>query len=228
MLHIAHRGASGAYPENTLLAFRKALELGATSFELDVQLAADGELMVIHDEMLERTTDGVGLVSDYPAHELRRLDAGCGERIPLLREVLELVTGKLLVNIELKGAATAGPTARLLNELLAEGRLKRENLLVSSFDQAELRCFSRAQTGVRLAAVFEHLPLAADLWEMVAGLGLWSIHFERSLLTAELVAAAQSRGVRVFAYTVNTQAERQRMRKLGVDGVFTDYPGLGG
>ena len=103
VVKVGHRGAAGHEPENTLRSFRKALDLGADMVELDVHLCGTGELVVIHDETVDRTTDGSGSVRDMPFHELRGLDAGKGERIPTLREVLDLLEGRAGVNIELKG-----------------------------------------------------------------------------------------------------------------------------
>lgn len=222
MIFIAHRGASRDYPENTLLAFRKALEAGATWLELDVHLTADGSPVVIHDERLERTTDGCGLVRATSLRELRTLDAGRGEKIPLLSEVLALITADRVLNIELKGHGTAQPTARLLRERLESGALSASNLLLSSLELRELEVFRALLPELRLAAVFEFLPDA--LWSLVERLRLWSVHVALPLVTAELVEEAHRRGVHLFVFTVNLPVEVQSLRQLGVDGVFTDVP----
>ncbi|PLX87750.1 MAG: glycerophosphodiester phosphodiesterase [Desulfuromonas sp.] len=221
MICVAHRGSSGEYPENTLLAFRRALEAGATWLELDVHLSADGELIVIHDESLERTTNGSGLVGNFCLQELRRLDAGRGEAIPLLAEVLALLGEKDTLNIELKGKGTGSVTAMLLKEWLERGQIKPENLLISSFSPAELFHFRRGVSELRLAIICDQLP--ENLWGLAESLRLWSCHFERTLITDEMVAEAHRRGLRVLAFTVNQHSELQRLEKLGVDGVFTDF-----
>lgn len=225
MIHVAHRGASGDYPENTLLAFRKALEAGVTWLELDVHLSADRELVVIHDERLERTTSGRGLVSDFLLSELQALDAGQGEKIPLLREVFDLVAGRAVVNIELKGRGSAKPTARLLTKWLKQGYATEENLLVSSFDLQELRAFRELQPDIRLAII--HDQNLGNLWCRAEELGVWSLHLALPLVTSEVVAEAHRRGVSLFVYTVNKQTDLQRLQQLGVDGIFSDYPRLG-
>lgn len=218
---IAHRGASGHWPENTLLAFRKALEAGAVWLELDVHLTADGRLVVIHDDSLERTTDGRGLVARQPFVKLRRLDAGLGEKIPLLEEVLALATGRAAVNIELKGAGTGEPVARLLQHLAGKG-LPRVELLASSLSEKELKSFSARLPQVSLALV--SAVVDRDVWQLAAELGVWSLHLDKSCIDQQLVAQARDRQIRLFAYTVNARQELQCLRNWGVAGIFTDYP----
>ncbi len=114
VLRIGHRGAAGHAPENTLDSFRKAVELECDMTELDVHVCASGEVVVIHDETLDRTTDGKGQVSDHKLSELKQLDAGNGEEIPTLAEVLMLLKDKVMLNIELKGLGTAKPVYDLV------------------------------------------------------------------------------------------------------------------
>lgn len=225
MIYVAHRGASGDYPENTLLAFKEALAGGSTWLELDVHLSADGELVVIHDERLERTTSGRGLVGDFSLNELRSLDAGQGEKIPLLCEVLALVSGPQVINIELKGRGSGEPTALLLSEWVAQRRLSAENLLVSSLNRNELENFRRVQPELRLALVCEQQ--VKDMWQQAEELNLWSLHLWLPLVTPEVVAEAHHRRLRLLVFTVNKEVELQRLSQFGVDGVFTDYPSLG-
>ncbi len=219
-LLIAHRGASGCWPENTLLAFRKALEAGARWLELDVHLSADGELVVIHDETLQRTTTGCGAVGDFTLAQLRQFDAGLGEPIPLLEEVLDLAAGQAAVNIELKGAATGAAVARLL--LRRQAATAPVEILASSLYENELREF---------AALLPHYPLALvaerpqqSCWELAEELDLCSLNLEKSCIDKGLIEEARRRKRRVLVFTVNETAELERLRRLGVDGVFTDYP----
>lgn len=224
MIFIAHRGASGDHPENTLLAFREALKLGANWLELDVHLSKDGEVVVIHDEQLDRTSSGHGRVGECSLAVLRTYDAGQGEKIPLLREVLELLDEETVLNVELKGAGSAEPTARLLNELFEQGRLTADNLLISSLDVQELRSFRSLQPDLRMAAVLDRQP--EDLWRWVEELNLWSLHVETDLAKEDLIDEAHRRGLRLFVFTVNCKADMIRLKALGVDGIFTDYPDL--
>jgi glycerophosphoryl diester phosphodiesterase len=177
--------------------------------------------VVIHDESLERTTNGSGLVGNFSLKELRSLDAGRGEVIPLLVEVLDLLGEEDTLNIELKGKGTGKVTALLLKELLEQGQIRTENLLISSFSASELFSFRMVLPGQRLAIICDHLP--DNLWGLAGVLQLWSCHFERTLITQEVVAEAHRRGLRILAFTVNQRAELLRLEQLGVDGIFTDF-----
>ncbi|HKJ04575.1 MAG TPA: glycerophosphodiester phosphodiesterase family protein [Geopsychrobacteraceae bacterium] len=220
MIRIAHRGASGDYPENTLLAFGKALELGALWIELDVHVTADGQLVVIHDELLNRTTNGTGKVGDYKQEELKILDAGCGEKIPLLSEVFELIAGRAVINVELKGHGSAAPTALFLKEWFRLGRLKETDVLVSSLSLQELREFRVLQPDLRVAVVYDREP--ENLWQLVHELNVWSLHVDLPLVSEKLVERAHQRGLRLFVFTVNRPVDLRRLQQIGVDGIFTD------
>ncbi len=213
-LVIGHRGAAGIRPENTLAAFRKAVSLGVDGVELDVQ-CVEGELLVFHDDRLERTTDGRGRLEDATFESVRRLDAGAGERVPTLREALAAVPSSVLVNVELKGRGTAVPAARLLRGL-------RRPIVVSSFDHQRLAVFREHCPRTPVA------PLAgewtAGLPATVQALRAWGVHIAARLATAARVAAVKSWGCRCLVYTVNSAGRARRLRALGVDGVFTDFP----
>ncbi len=221
---IAHRGASGLFPENTLLAFRKALEMGACWLELDVQLSADGELVVIHDESLERTTNGHGLVAQQPLAVLRQLDAGQGEQVPLLAEVLDLARGRANVNIELKGIGTGEPVARMLQQRFLSGQTKIKKILASSLNEKELRSLSALLPQLPLALVAERVD--KQIWQSAEELGVWSLNLEKSCIDSQLVAKARAEKRKVLAYTVNDVQELKRLKGCGIAGVFTDFPDL--
>lgn len=218
---IAHRGASGLYPENTLLSFRTAIEMGAEWIELDTQLVED-ELVVFHDERLERTTDGKGYLSQCGYSELRQLDAGRGEQVPTLREVLELAAGRPQVNIELKGPKTAEPVAELLLQLFGENLLGPDDVLASSLRIDELKRFQQLMPQVRCAPVYEVLP--EELERVLQEITPWSLNLSKSLITKEVIALAKQHSSKVLAWTVNDVTEAERLFRLGVDGIFTDYP----
>ncbi|MCX7635617.1 MAG: glycerophosphodiester phosphodiesterase family protein [Syntrophales bacterium] len=223
MRFFAHRGASGHEPENTLRAFRRALELGATWIETDV-FAVEGELVVIHDAHLERTTDGHGVVADSSLAYLRRLDAGAGERIPLLREVLELIAGRAGINIELKGPGTPPLVASLIATFTTTGRMAGDDFLVSSFDRRLLRHFRRLSPSIPIGLLYRGYPrfYPRHAQELQAS----SLHIPQRVVTRPLVAEAHGHGLKVFVYTVNSHADVDRMVTMGVDGVFTDFPEL--
>ena len=222
LLIIGHRGAAGVFPENTLAGFAGAIELGVDGVELDVRMA-ESEIVVIHDERVDRTTNGTGTVSGLGFAELRRLDAGNGQRIPTLAEVLALIPAHVMVNIELKGAATALPVAGIVGDLAVDGQTKGlPALLVSSFDHDELRRFHEVCPGVPCA------PLAgrwSDSLESVAGvLDAWSVNLSLRAVTEARVRAVRSWGRRCLVFTVNDPHRVQELTAMGVSGVFTDYP----
>ena len=216
---IGHRGAAGHEPENTLRSIRRALELGADGVEIDVRYV-DGELIVFHDARLERTTNGRGVVARKSFAELRALDAGEGEQIPTLREVFETVNRRAVINIELKGRRTAGPVEALIGEFVSRHGWEYGDFVVSSFHHGELRAIGNRQIRIGLL-----LTRPSRLYSVSARrVRAWSVHPALRYVTARFVEDAHRRGWRVLVYTVNEPAALERMRALGVDGVFTDFP----
>lgn len=221
-LCIGHRGARGHEPENTLRSVRKALELGVDGIEVDVHFVG-GELLVIHDATLDRTTNGRGRLARRSLEYLRALDAGKGEGIPTLREVFELVNRRAFINVELKGRRTAEPVAALVKEYIRERGWSRDDFLLSSFDRGELRAVAAGGSGDHRIGVLFHrtarrfAPLAAEL-------RAYSINPPLRFTDRPLVDAAHAHGLKVFVFTVNHPADIARMRAIGVDGIFTDFP----
>jgi glycerophosphoryl diester phosphodiesterase len=196
--------------------------MGAGGVEIDVH-CLDGEIIVIHDSRLNRTTNGSGRLRRHTLAAVRQLDAGKGERVPLLREVLDAVDRRALVNIELKGRGTAGRVLDLLKEYTIRRGWMASDFLISSFHRTELRqargggfpigvLFARSARGFR--------PLARSL-------GAWSIHVPLGHVTAGLVARVHKDNRKVFVFTVNSREDMERLEKMGVDGIFTDYPNMG-
>jgi len=218
-LCIGHRGARGHEPENTLRSVRRAIELGAHGIEIDVWLV-DGELVVIHDASLERTTNGLGPISRKTFAQLRALDAGQGERIPTLREVFETVNRRAFVNIELKGRRTAGPVSALISEWVAERGWRYADFLVSSFHRTELRAIGDPLIPIALLLTRPTRLYALSARRVRAG----AVNPALRYVTRRFIDDAHRRGLRVFVYTVNDPADIARMREWGVDGIFTDYP----
>ena len=215
---IGHRGAAGHEPENTLRSVEAALRMGVDAVEVDVHVI-DGRLMVIHDDRLERTTNGHGRLVDHSFAALRALDAGRGERIPTLDEVLDLVGARAEVVVELKGADTAAPVAALLR---ARGPAAAAGVVVSSFDHVELARLRALLPTVRRGALVAGVPLryAAFARELDAH----SVHMSADFLRVPFVDDARRRGMAVWVFTVNRADEAERLRALGVDGVFSDVP----
>lgn len=216
-----HRGACGHEPENTLRSVGKALELGANGVEVDVHLV-EGRLIVIHDDTLDRTTNGTGFVAEKSFAWLRSLDAGQGERIPTLAEVFDTVNRRAVINVELKGPGTAAPVVQIIDEYVRKRGWRHEDFLVSAFDPAQIQAAKRLLPEIRTGALIEKIP--PGLAAFAERLGAWSLHPGKRCVTPELVADAHRRGLRVFVFTINQPAEIASMAALGVDGVFTDYP----
>ena len=222
-LVIAHRGASAAAPENTLAAFRLAADLGADGVELDVRRTVDGQLVVIHDASVDRTTDGTGRVAALTLDQLRRFDAGRkfgppfrGERIPLLSKVFEVLGGRLLVDVEVKAA---GVEAALL-DLIRKTQMV-DLVLISSFD---------AQVVAHVRDLAPEMPAgllqsAADPYAAVSVRATAYLP-EVTALTADVVASCRSHGLRVITWTVRTEEEARQALRVGVDGIIADDPTL--
>ncbi len=221
MICFAHRGARGYEPENTLLSFRKAMELHAEWIELDVY-PVEGELVIIHDLRLERTTNGAGFIWKQSLEYLRSLDAGKGEKIPLLPEVFDLLDRNMGINIELKWPGTAELVATFLEERLNAEIIHEEQLLVSSFIHAELQKFKQLLPSIRIGALTGDLPLG--LATFADTLNAYSVHPTIEFISQDFVDDAHKRGLKVYVYTVNHPEELAWMVELGVDGIFTDYP----
>lgn len=221
ILCFAHRGASGHEPENTLSAIEKAIELGADWVEVDVY-AVEGELIVIHDEKLKRTTNGTGFVVGNTLQYLRSLDAGKGQRIPTLREVVECVDHRAGINIEMKSPEMAGLVVSLIHEYIMRWKWRNDQFIVSSFHRRELARLKELDPSLRIGIVLGgfHLPYK----KFIARYPAYSVHSRFDLVNEEFVRSAHECGLKVFVYTVNQPGDITRMTEMGVDGIFTDFP----
>ncbi|MCC7412875.1 MAG: glycerophosphoryl diester phosphodiesterase [Gammaproteobacteria bacterium] len=220
---IGHRGSAGTHPENTLASVGAALAAGADWIEVDVYAAA-GELLVIHDDTLDRTTDGRGALTDKSLEALRALDAGGGERIPLLAEVMDLIDARAGLNIEIKNALALDPVLALVAARLASRPAWHGRVLLSSFmPDVTAALGARARDGWLLGVLY--LDDARDPVAIAAGVQAYSLHPPLRQVDATLVGAAHAAGLRVFAYTVNEPAAVERCLALGIDGIYTDHPG---
>ena len=229
-LRIAHRGASGSAPEHTRPAFEKALAVGVDMIELDVQLSRDGELVVIHDLELGRTTDGSGRVAAHSWAELKALDAGrwwgapfAGARLLCLAEVFALVSGRAALNVEVKAphADWAVVVPRLLDTLR---RCDAAGLtIVSCFEPEFLAALRRVSPDVRVGLLWSR-PDLSGAWDWVRRLGARSIHPHWPLVSHVLVRDAHRLDCQVLAWTVNEVATMRRLLDAGVDGIISDYP----
>ncbi|MBM4204177.1 MAG: glycerophosphodiester phosphodiesterase [Gammaproteobacteria bacterium] len=219
---IGHRGAAGLLPENTLPSFKEAHRYGARVFELDVY-CVEGCLLVIHDDTVDRTTNGTGAVMSLPLSTLRALDAGGGAAIPTLEEVFDWLPDDSALNIELKGPGTGRPVAGLLRQ---QRSLLTERCMVSSFDHRALLRFREMEDMDRvLVAPLYHQW--RDTWtEQVKRLQTLWLNLNHLLVSQKRINAIRSEGVQVLAYTVNTRARAEELQSMGVRGIFTDRPDL--
>ena len=224
---IAHRGASDYEPENTLRAFHRAIELGADMIELDVYLSADGEVVVIHDEDLSRTTDGKGRVSDHTLDELRRLDAGKGETVPTLQEVIDLTRGRCRLYVELKGITTPRPVVGLLRANRVEGQA-----IVGSFQPAlirQARALAREIPTSLLVGPTGDDPVAVALAAGAAYVHLcWEArsHQPAEFLTSDLLARIRHHRLGVILWREERPEVIRALRGIDVDGICTNRPDL--
>lgn len=226
---IAHRGAMGEAPENTLASFQKALEQQCDLIELDIHLTADGEIVVCHDETLDRTTDRSGAIGELTLEEIRQADAGSwfgtaytGQRIPLLQEVLQLVPAEIGLNIELKtsyGDRIEDAVLRLLRE---NGRL--DSVLFSSYDHKLLHRLKQKAPEARISLVYDFKPIDPVRLIHDFGLNVFSVSLYHGMVEQEDVEAIRRDGKHVMVWTVNQKPAMSRMLDCGVSGVITDYP----
>lgn len=236
MVIFAHRGASGEYPENTILAFKKALEIGVNGIELDIHKSKDGQLTVIHDEDIQRTFEGKGLVKDYTLKELKsfnckktkyRHNPQC--KICTLREVIELIKDKdIILNIEAKTDIFHYDLEKDVSELINEYGIK-DKILISSFYHQTIKNFKQLELDVKYGALYgyrEDYTTSKNIVEDAKNIGVYSINISKDLVTKEMVEIAHREGLKVFVYTVNTPVFMKNMIDWNVDGVFTDFPKL--
>lgn len=227
----AHRGSSHDAPENTLAAFELALQDQADGIELDVQLSADGVVVVCHDETIDRTSDGSGTVAELTLAQLREHDFGHGwpdrHPIPTLAEVLDLVAPTdLRVNVELKNSIVAYPgLEQSVEEVVAGSRLARaaaERLVYSSFNHRSLRRLAEAGTTVPLGVL--HVEPLVRSWDYVAMVGAQALHPYAGSLAEDEIAQCRARGVEVNVWTVDDPDLAQQLARAGASAVITNVP----
>lgn len=225
---IAHRGASAEAPENTAAAYRRALATGVDGVELDVHLSADSEPVVIHDHVLDRTTDGRGPVGAQRLADLRRLDAGrwfgeafAGERIPTLAEALDLLRAvRVIVEIKSESVAYPGIAGRVASVIRASAH---RDVTVSSFDHPVLVEIRSHAPALKTAVLYVARPVHPARLAEDAGAGILHPHW--SLLTPDDVARAHAAGLRVETWVVDEPEDQARVVSMGVDAIMTNHPG---
>lgn len=222
MLKIAHRGAKAYEPENTLQAFQKALDLNSDGIELDVHLSSDEQIIVIHDETIDRTTNGKGLVNSFSLAELKSFLIDGKYQIPTLNEVFDLVDKKCLINIELKGLATPNKVVALIEEYISEKNWNYNNFIISSFDWNMLQETSNLNPNIPIGVLTEEdLSKALAFAEKIKAK---AIHPDFQLLNTENVSEMQKKGFLVLPWTVNSKEDIQKVKNYKVNGIISDNP----
>jgi glycerophosphoryl diester phosphodiesterase len=229
-LRIAHRGASGSFPENTRLAVEKAIEARADMIELDCQLSSDGHVVIFHDERLVRITGGGGAVNRMPLDQLKRLDAGGwlkaafkGERIPTLEEVVALVGGEADLCLDIKQYPGSPPGIELKLLFILSHYDYLDRTILSSFDYGCLRRVRELAPEARLGVIYG-ADIEEDPFMIAADLEAASLHVQKEFATREFLQSSWELGLDVFVWTVNEVREMEAFASLGVQGIMTDFP----
>lgn len=221
MLKIAHRGARGYEPENTLQAFQKAIEMKADGIELDVHLSSDGHLIVIHDETIDRTTNGKGFVNNLSLQELKDFRIENKHQIPTLSEVLDLVDQQCFINIELKGIGTADAVVTLIELYISEKNWTYDSFLVSSFDWEHLKQIDSLNPKISIGVLTEtDIESAITFAKEIKAK---AIHPDFHLLNKENTKQIQEIGFQVFPWTVNEKEDIAKIKTYNVNGIISDF-----
>lgn len=224
MKKIGHRGAKGHLAENTLASIQKAIQMGVDMIEVDVHCCKSGELVVIHDFTLDRTTNGTGEISQHSLKELKSLKVEGDHGIPLLTEVLDTIQGKCGINIELKGANTAVETCRIVQEYVKEKGWAYADIIISSFQINELFQVFEINKNIPIGVLSKARVVNAVA--LAKQLNAKAIHPALGIVTQKNIKKAQREGFKVTVWTVNDPEAIVRMKKFGVDGIISDFPDL--
>ncbi|MFD2563105.1 glycerophosphodiester phosphodiesterase [Aquimarina rubra] len=217
-----HRGAAGLVAENTLESITEALKYNVDGIEIDVHKCKSGELVVIHDETLQRTTNGVGKVSEFTWKELTKLRTPEGYRIPKLSQVLDLIDARCILNIELKGIGTALPVVELIENRIKDTKWDYDHFILSSFDHAQLFQIKYRTSSFKLGVLTE--KKISSILKVAETLEAFSVHPLIYSLTEEEVALAKDKGYKVYPWTVNDPSKIESSKTWKVDGIITDLP----
>jgi glycerophosphoryl diester phosphodiesterase len=227
--NVAHRGASGNYPENTLIAFQKALEIGVDEIELDLYLTKDDRLIIMHDSTVDRTTDGTGAISELTLAEIKALDAGGvfgeqfrGERVPTWEEALELVQGKVGLNVHLKeGGNPDGHYERKVAKALIDFHMVEDSILTCS--DASVGIFAEIDSRIE-CRIFRANRTPEEYIRKSVEMGLRTMQPGRDITTRDFVQKAHAAGRIVHVFYADTPEDMCAYIEIGVDGILTNYP----
>lgn len=227
---IAHRGASAISPENTMIAFKRAIEIGANAIETDVQMTKDNHLVLIHDETLERTTNGKGLVKDHTLTELKELDAGSwfsniykNEKIPTIEELFELVKSEnIWLNLEIKKRYSLNlKLDKLLIKKINEFGMQ-DRVVISSFNHYSVYKVKKIDPSLKTGILYGRNIYRP--WLYASKLKASSLHPNKAFVSNYVVNKAHKQNLKVFPYTVDDKEEMISLIDMGVDGLITNVP----
>jgi len=229
-INYAHRGASAYYPENTMLSFEKALEMGATGIETDVQLTKDGVLVLIHDEMVNRTTNGAGFVADYTYRELNKLDAGgwmgeefTGIKIPTVEELIYLTLDKnIIINFEIKnGIVNYEDIEQKLIDLIYKHKINRK-VILSSFNHYSLVKCNKISKGINTGVLY--MEGIYKPYNYAKTVGANAIHPYFHAINEEVIKETQKHRTQINVFTVDDEEKMKFFLDMKVDGIITNCP----
>jgi glycerophosphoryl diester phosphodiesterase len=227
--NVAHRGASGNYPENTLIAFQKALEIGVDEIELDLHMTKDDHLIVMHDSTVDRTTNGTGAIAELTLDEIKALDAGRvfgeqfkAERVPMWEEALDLVQGKVELNVHLKeGGQPGGHYERKVAKALSDFKMIEDSILTCS--DASVGNFAEINSRIE-CRIFRANRTPEEYIRKSVEMGLRTMQPGRDITTPDFVQKAHAAGRIVHVFYADTPEDMRAYIEIGVDGILTNYP----
>ena len=221
LLVIGHRGASGHFEENTIESIQKAVLMGADGVEFDVRPHESG-IIALHDETVDRTTTGTGKLNCLSVTQLRTIETHNGESLPYLEDLLTAARFSKLINVEIKESSIGSVVARAIENFRITYQYDLARFLLSSFERPALRAIKDLDLGYRLGVL--HRGHFAEGLRQALELKAFSIHLAFKDVRQDQVSLAQSHGLKVFCYTINSKAQAEYCRKLGIDGIFSDFP----
>lgn len=221
---IGHRGAMGYEIENSLLSIKKALTLGVTHIEIDIQASSDKNLFLFHDRTTNRLTNKGDTFTKLTSKEIKRLRLTGDLKIPSLSDCIEYIDAKASLNIELKSKNCAIVLGNFLQELIKTSSWNTNQFIISSFDYQELCLFKANFPDFKIGVLYYGIPDQFVMTNLLKS--AYSIHYSIDFLTKEMVHKAQHEGLKVYVYTVNNQTDYTFCKSIGVDGIFTNYPDI--
>ncbi len=222
MLKIGHRGAAGYVTENTAAAIKKALDLGVDMIELDVRRCLSGELVVFHDSSVNRVTNGTGAIRKMTLEQIKTLHTKDGEEILTLIEALQLIDGRCWVILDIKCGDVAEELIRVLHNCIDSKQWRKRQFLVSSFRYGELARIKKLDKEIKIGLLYYRY--VRSVLSRAKKMSAYSVHFHTNHLSKDDIEALHNHDIKTFVWTVNTHTDAKRVRRLGADGVISDFP----